>query len=69
MNPVTVKLDTPPYIGFTVLELSKIDMFMFHYDKMKVWYPDTKVLASYTNGFIYEVTCRWDFYKSLKTQR
>ena len=38
-NRRTVVLNKPIYIGATVLDLSKLLMYKFHYDTMKVKYP------------------------------
>ena len=35
-----VKLNRPIYVGFSVLELSKLHMSQFHHDKMCVWFDD-----------------------------
>ena len=35
-----VLLNRPIYIGFSVLDLSKLLMSQFHYDKMRVWFDD-----------------------------
>ena len=35
-----VKLNRPIYVGFTVLETSKLHMAQFHYDKMLQWFDD-----------------------------
>ena len=33
-------LNKPIYIGFLVLEISKLWMYMFHYDKMLNWFSN-----------------------------
>lgn len=66
LNPSSIILDTPIYIGFTVLELSKLIMFDFHYNKMKLFFPNTKLLASDTDSFIYEITTCGDLYAKLQ---
>ena len=35
-----VLLDRPIYVGFAVLDLSKLLMAQFHYDSMKTWFTD-----------------------------
>ena len=35
----TLVLNRPIYVGFTMLELSKLHMYDFHYNHMKVKYP------------------------------
>lgn len=66
MTPSCVKLNAPIYTGFSILELSKLSMFRFHYDFMKQIFPKTTVLASDTDSFIYEIQTTGDFYQKLK---
>ena len=40
----TLILNRPIYVGFTVLELSKLHMYGFHYEHMKVKYPHANQL-------------------------
>ena len=40
----TLTLNRPIYVGFTVLELSKLHMYSFHYEHMKAKYPHTNQL-------------------------
>ncbi|KAL8571835.1 hypothetical protein ACOMHN_033362 [Nucella lapillus] len=42
MKKMRVNLDKPVFIGFTVLELSKLLMLEFLYDYFKPLYPDSK---------------------------
>ena len=58
-------LDKPIYVGQTILDLSKLYMYTFHYDKMLVKYPRTKLLFTDTDSFCYEIFTD-DFYKDLK---
>uniref|UniRef100_UPI000A23AB13 hypothetical protein n=1 Tax=Vibrio cholerae TaxID=666 RepID=UPI000A23AB13 len=39
-----VKFDKPIYIGFSVLELSKLLMYEFYYEKLKKFDPNIKLL-------------------------
>lgn len=52
-----VILDKPIYVGFSVLELSKLHMFEFHYDVMKKKYPLDKSVLCFTDtdSFLYEI--------------
>ena len=38
-----VKLNRPIQVGFSVLELSKLHMARFHYDKMTSWFDDIQL--------------------------
>ena len=40
MNKKQIKYDKPIAVGFSVLELSKVKMYDFHYNVMKKIYPE-----------------------------
>ena len=54
----TLTLNRPIFVGFTVLELSKLHMYDFHYNHMKAKYPHTgqlKLLFADTDSLAYAV--------------
>ena len=54
----TLILNRPIYVGFTVLELSKLHMYSFHYEHMKAKYPHAgqlKLLFTDTDSLAYAV--------------
>lgn len=52
----TLELNKPLYVGFSVLELSKLCMYEFHYKKMVPRYKDNlKLCFSDTDSLLYEV--------------
>ena len=53
-----ILLDKPIYVGFTVLELSKLLMYKFHYEVMKVNFPDSVLCFTDTDSFLYRLTCQ-----------
>ena len=56
INNRLVYLDRPIYCGFTCLELSKLSMYKFHYDKIRKWYGDkAKLLMTDTDSLYYSV--------------
>ena len=56
MRNNVVKMDKPIYIGFTVLELSKLHMFRLHFDRFKHEYKSNITLAyTDTDSFIYYI--------------
>ena len=62
---VKVKMNKPIYFGLSILELSKITMYEFWYDYVKVKYEDTVRLCYMdTDSFALNVTTK-DFYKDI----
>jgi hypothetical protein len=58
-----MKLNKPIYIGVSILELSKLHMYQYHYDVMKKNYDDKiKLLYTDTDSFIYHIETE-DLYK------
>ena len=48
-------LNKPIYIGFCILELSKLLMYQFHYDDVKLLFLDTDCLVyEIKNGNVYD---------------
>ena len=65
----TLTLNRPIYVGFTVLELSKLHMYDFHYNHMKVKYPHAnqlQLLFPDTDSLAYAVQTD-DIYKDMAT--
>jgi hypothetical protein len=65
LDKKTVKLDKPIYAGFSILDLSKLHMFKFHYDVMKPKYGDNiQLLMTDTDSLVYEIQTE-DIYKDM----
>ena len=67
----TLKLDRPIYVGFTVLELSKLLMYDFHYNHMKKKYPGEKqlqLLFTDTDSLAYSIQTD-DIYKDMEADK
>ena len=51
-----MKLNKPMYIGISIFELSKLQMYQFDYDVMKKKYDDKiKLLYTDTDSFIFHI--------------
>ncbi len=61
----TVKLCKPIYAGFAVLDLSKVEMFKFHYQIIKERYPTSNMLFTDTDSLAYEIQTD-DIYKDME---
>ena len=65
LNQKIVKLDKPIYAGFTILDLSKLHMYDFHYNIMKPKYGNNiKLLMTDTDSFVYKIKTD-DFYQDM----
>ena len=66
----TIHFNKPIYVGFTVLDVSKVLMYKFHYDHMKTIYPGDRSQLCFTDtdSFIYEVRTE-DIYADMLAHR
>ena len=62
MEKLFTKIDKPTQVGFKVLEASKLVMYKFYYDQLKVWYGDrVHLLFTDTDSFMLEIqTDDWE---------
>ena len=65
MNRRQVILSKPIYLGFSILELSKLHMFSFHYDYMIPKYRNLSLLYTDTDSLVYSVLTE-DFYRDME---
>ena len=56
-RPNKVKMDKPIYLGFTVLELSKLHMYETYYDKLEPYFGQENIQLHYidTDAFVSSV--------------
>lgn len=66
VGKTVIQLNKPIYCGFTILDISKLLMFRFHYDYMRPMYGDSvKVLMTDTDSLMYHVTTERDVYMDM----
>jgi hypothetical protein len=69
MKATTVKLFKPIYVGFSIMDISKILMFEFHYDIIKPQYGDrAKLCFTDTDSFLYSIETD-DVYRDMAQKR
>jgi len=57
MNKLCILWRKPTYVGFTILELSKLHMYKFHYEHMlPTYHSNCKLLFTDTDSLCYEIT-------------
>ena len=65
MKKIKVKMNKPIYLGFSILEISKILMYEFWYDYMKANYGDNlKLCYMDTDSYIFHAKIE-DFYEDI----
>ena len=64
MVKADIMLNKPTYVGFTVLELSKLLMYKFHYTYILTKYPNAKLLFTDTDSLCYDIATG-DIYKDM----
>jgi hypothetical protein len=69
IRQTNIKFNKPVHIGFSVLELSKLHMYRFHYDVMKKKYGNkVKLMYIDTDGIKYLIETE-DIFEDLKNDR
>ena len=48
-------LNRPIYVGFSILELSQLLMYQFHYEYVMKTFKDVKLLSTDTDSLVYEI--------------
>ncbi|XP_066582581.1 uncharacterized protein [Prorops nasuta] len=66
MNKLCVTINKPIYVGMSILDISKICLYDFHYNYMKTSFNDcAKILYMDTDSLIYEIK-HFDIYETIK---
>jgi hypothetical protein len=67
MKKVNLRLCKPIYVGFSVLDISKLVMYKFHYEEMKPRYGDKiRLCFTDTDSLLYEVKTD-DIFKDMQS--
>ena len=67
MRKLKVKFDKPIYVGMSVLDVSKVCLYEFHYDYMRAKFGDRcKMLYRDTDSLLYQLQCD-DAYEEIKS--
>ena len=57
MKKPVIVLDKPSYVGLCILDLSKLQMYGFHYDVIRAQYGDrARLLFTDTDSLVYDIT-------------
>ena len=68
-SKLALMLNKPAYIGMCVLELSKVSMFKFHYDYIKIkYYNNSRLLFTDTDDLMYEIKTE-DIYEGFSSDK
>ncbi|XP_025264481.1 uncharacterized protein LOC112637930 [Camponotus floridanus] len=66
LRKLEAKIDKPIYVGMSILDISKIHLYAFHYEYMSPLYGDKcKILYTDTDSLIYSIECE-DAYERMK---
>jgi hypothetical protein len=68
LQKIKCLINKPTYVGFAVLELSKLHMYKFHYNCMRTWYPSSELLFTDTDSLVYQIFTD-DLYVELASRR
>jgi len=66
MGKTKIYLNKPIYCGFSILDLSKITMYDFHYNYMLNKYNNIHLLFTDTDSLCYEIITNDDVYMNIK---
>ena len=65
LKKAELKLNKPIYIGMSILDLSKMLMYDFHYNYVKPKYTDAILLFTDTDSLCYKINTT-DIYQDMK---
>ena len=68
-NKMVVHLNKPRYIGMSILDISKLIMYQYHYEYMMIKYPGSKLLFTDTDSFCYWIPTETNIYDDMYKER
>ena len=69
LRKVKATINKPFYVGFTVLELSKLHMYRFHYDYIKKNFEKADLLFTDTDSLMYQIFSEKNVYETFYKDR
>ena len=68
-NKTVVHLNKPRYVGMSILDISKLIMYQYHYEYMMIKYPGSKLLFTDTDSFCYWIPTETNIYDDMYKER
>ena len=64
-NKTLVHLNKPRYVGMSILDISKLIMYQYHYEYLMPRYPQAKLLFTDTDSFCYWIPTETNIYDDI----
>ena len=69
LKKTLVHLNKPRYVGMSILDISKLIMYQYHYEYMMIKYPGSKLLFTDTDSFCYWIPTETNIYDDMYKER
>ena len=64
-NKTVVHLNKPRYVGMSILDISKLIMYQYHYEYLMSKYPGSKLMFTDTDSFCYWIPTETNIYNDM----